>query len=35
MPVVVERDGKAFLTDQRFAGRPSARRGGPFLIPLG
>jgi hypothetical protein len=35
MPVVVERYGKAFLTDQRFAGRPSARRGGPFLIPLG
>ena len=34
MPVVVERGGKAFLTDQRFAGRPSARRPGPFLIPL-
>ena len=35
MPVVVERAGKAYLTDQRFSGRPSARRGGPFLIPLG
>jgi inner membrane protein len=35
MPVVVERDRKAFLTDQRFATGPSARRGGPFLIPLG
>jgi inner membrane protein len=34
MPVVVESDGKAYLTDQRFSGRPSARRGGPFLIPL-
>jgi inner membrane protein len=34
MPVVVERNGKAYLTDQRFSGRPSARRGGPFLIPL-
>lgn len=34
MPVVVERGGKAWLTDQRFSGRPSARRGGPFLIPL-
>jgi inner membrane protein len=35
MPVVIDRDGRAFLTDQRFSGRPSARRGGPFLIPLG
>lgn len=35
MPVVLERDGKAWLTDQRFSGRPSSRRGGPFLIPLG
>lgn len=35
MPVVIERNRQAFLTDQRFAGRPSARRGGPFLIPLG
>jgi inner membrane protein len=34
MPVVVERDGKHYLTDQRFAGRPGARRGGWFLIPL-
>jgi inner membrane protein len=34
MPVVVERDGKAWLTDQRFSGRPSARRGDPFVIPL-
>jgi inner membrane protein len=34
MPVVVEHDGKAYLTDQRFSERPSARRGGPFLIPL-
>ncbi len=33
MPIVVERDGRAFLTDQRFAGRQG--RGGPFLIPLG
>jgi inner membrane protein len=33
MPIVVERDGKAFLTDQRFADRQG--RGGPFLIPLG
>jgi len=35
MPVVVERDGKAYLTDQRFSGPSSSRRGGPFLIPLG
>ena len=35
MPVVVEHDGKAWLTDQRFSGRLSSRRGGPFLIPLG
>jgi inner membrane protein len=35
MPVVVERDGKAYLTDQRFSRRSSSRRGGPFLIPLG
>lgn len=34
MPIVVERGGKAFLTDQRFSERPAARRGGPFLIPL-
>ncbi len=34
MPIVLERDGKAYLSDQRFSGRPSARRGGPFLIPL-
>jgi inner membrane protein len=34
MPVVVERDGKAYLTDQRFSGPSSSRRGGPFLIPL-
>jgi inner membrane protein len=34
MPVVVEHDGKAYLTDQRFSERPSARRGRPFLIPL-
>ena len=34
MPVVIERDGKRYLTDQRFAGRPGARRGGAFLIPL-
>ena len=35
MPVVVERNGRAFLTDQRFARSPVSRRGGPFLIPLG
>ncbi|MGN6154149.1 MAG: metal-dependent hydrolase [Sphingomicrobium sp.] len=35
MPVVVRRDGKAYLTDQRFSGPSSSRRGGPFLIPLG
>jgi inner membrane protein len=34
MPIVVQRDGKAYLTDQRFSGRPGARRGGPFLISL-
>jgi inner membrane protein len=34
MPIVIERGGKAYLTDQRFSGEPSARRGGPFLIPL-
>jgi inner membrane protein len=34
MPVVVERDGKAYLTDQRFSGPASSRRRGPFLIPL-
>ena len=34
MPVVVERDGRHYLTDQRFAGRPGARRSGAFLIPL-
>jgi inner membrane protein len=34
MPVVVERDGRHFLTDQRFEGRTGGRRGGAFLIPL-
>jgi hypothetical protein len=34
MPVVVERDGRPYLTDQRFEGRPGGRRGGAFLIPL-
>lgn len=34
MPIVVQRDGMAYLTDQRFSGRPGARRGGPFLISL-
>ena len=34
MPIVVQRDGQAYLTDQRFSGRPGARRGGPFLISL-
>lgn len=34
MPVVIERDGRRYLTDQRFEGRPGGRRGGAFLIPL-
>jgi len=34
MPVVIERDGRPYLTDQRFAGRPGGGRGGAFLIPL-
>ena len=34
MPVVIERDGKHYLSDQRFAGRPGGRGGGSFLIPL-
>jgi len=33
MPIVVERNGRAYLTDQRFADRQG--RGGPFLVPLG
>lgn len=35
MPVVVERNGRAFLSDQRFSRGPMSRGGGPFLIPLG
>jgi len=35
MPIVIASDGKHYLTDQRFSGRPADRRGGPFLIPLG
>ncbi len=34
MPIVVVLNGRAFLTDQRFARPPISRRGGPFLIPL-
>jgi inner membrane protein len=34
MPVVIQIGGRSYLTDQRFAGRESARRNGPFLYPL-
>lgn len=34
MPLVIDREGRRFLTDQRFMERPSPRRNGPFLIPL-
>jgi inner membrane protein len=34
MPLVIDRGGRRFLTDQRFMERPSPRRKGPFLIPL-
>jgi inner membrane protein len=34
MPMVVEQQGRAYLTDQRFYDQSSARRSGSFLIPL-
>jgi len=34
MPIVVERGGRAYLTDQRFSDRARGRRGEPFLVPL-
>jgi len=34
MPLVVEQDGRAFLTDQRFYDQSSRIRSGTFLIPL-
>ncbi|HEY8434560.1 MAG TPA: metal-dependent hydrolase [Sphingomicrobium sp.] len=34
MPMVVEQDGRAYLTDQRFYDQTSVARNGPFLIPL-
>ena len=34
MPMVVEQQGRAYLTDQRFYDQSSARRTGSFLIPL-
>ena len=34
MPMVVEQDGRAYLTDQRFFDRPPRQRPASFLIPL-
>ena len=34
MPMVVEEDGRAYLTDQRFFDRPARQRPRTFLIPL-
>ena len=34
MPIVVERGGRAYLTDQRFLDRARGRSGEPFLVPL-
>lgn len=34
MPIVIERDGRPFLTDQRFLDRARRRGGNLFLVPL-
>ena len=34
MPMVVEQNGRAFLTDQRFVDPSRKQRGGAFVIPL-
>ena len=34
MPMVVDQDGRAFLTDQRFVDPSRNQRGGAFVIPL-
>ena len=34
VPMVVEQNGRAFLTDQRFVDPSRKQRGGAFVIPL-
>jgi len=34
MPIVVEQNGRAFLTDQRFVDPLREQRRGTFVIPL-
>jgi inner membrane protein len=34
MPLVLERDGRLYLTDQRYMAPRGSRRSGPFLVPL-